>query len=150
MKGNLSFIHAATKKMETEGDIDQKDRVRRLLQQYFDLYALQDETLFFDKQTGHQAYLNQREYGSKEEIFKKFHVHNPDLIIKSHRIVVEIDGDWHWKGNGAVKKTNERNQHYEQAGYRILWLTDKEVLRPEAWDLVITLAFKLGMQVKHV
>lgn len=147
MKGKLSYIHAATKRMETEGDIEQKDRIRKLLRRYFDLHALQDETLFFDKQTGNQVFLNQAEYGSKEEIFKKFHVHNPDLLIKTHRIIIEIDGDWHWKGTGAVEKTNARNEHYEQAGFRMAWFTAKDVERLDDNELVIKLAFLTNMQV---
>jgi len=121
-----SFIHKARKEMVNDYDTDEKDRVRKILLEKFGLHALQDENLFFDKETGEDKILG-RESLTKDYIFKAFHVHNPDLLVKAHRIIVEIDGDIHWKNSKVVKATNARNEHYQAAGYKLIWLTRDEV-----------------------
>ena len=110
-------------------DTDEKGIVRNIVLDQFDLNALQDEVLYFDKVTGHLAQLTDG-YLSQEEILKKFFVHYPDLFIKSlvPQAVIEIDGAVHWQNSKAVHRTNARNCHYETAGIRFVWLTYDEVM----------------------
>ncbi len=134
-----SFIHKARKEMVNDYDTDEKDRVRKILREKFGLHALQDEHLFFDKETGEDKILG-RESLTKDYIFKRYHVHNPDLLVKDHRIIVEIDGDIHWKNAKVVKRTNARNEHYQTAGYKLIWLTRDEVRKKsddELADMVL-------------
>ncbi len=109
-------------------DTDEKARVRDILYFFFGLHAIQDEVLFFDKQSGHLVAFTEGLY-SKEQILDKYHVHYPDLLVRSSRpfTVVEIDGEVHWTNSNARKRTNRRNLHYEAAGLRFLWLTAGEV-----------------------
>lgn len=123
------WIHKARKEMVNDYDTNEKDRVRKILRKDFGLHALQDETLFFDRVSGNDVFLPAKSR-SKDYIFKKYFVHNPDLIVKDHRIIVEIDGDIHWQNAKASKATNLRNEHYEAAGFKLIWLT-----RDEVWKL---------------
>jgi very-short-patch-repair endonuclease len=77
-------------------------------------------------------------------------VHYPDLLIKNHKpvIAVEIDGPVHWENTKALKKTNERNLHYEAGGIKMLWLTKNDVLVKDQSDLILNVAGKLGMSVR--
>jgi len=120
------WIHKARKEMVNDYDTDEKDRVRKILYTDFGLHALQDEILFFDRETGMDVFLTESTQ-SKDYVFKKFFVHRPDLLIKDHRIIVEIDGDIHWQNSKVVKATNARNEHYETAGFKLIWLTRDEV-----------------------
>jgi len=120
------WIHKARKEMVNDYDTDEKDRVRKILLEDFGLHALQDEILFFDRETGMDVFLTESSQ-SKDYVFKKFFVHRPDLLVKDHRIIVEIDGDIHWQNAKASKATNARNEHYEAAGFKLIWLTRDEV-----------------------
>jgi very-short-patch-repair endonuclease len=126
---NLSFIHHAIKNAKSEVDFDNKALVQTMLSQNFGIPSLQGEVLFINRNTGNLDFVNQSKFKSKEEIFEKYFVHFPDLIIKVFKVtvVVEIDGDVHWQNNRAIKRTNERNEHYELANIKMLWLTRKEV-----------------------
>jgi len=121
-----SFIHKARKEMVNDFDTDEKNRVRKILRKDFGLHALQDETLFFDRETGRDVFLPPISL-TKDYVFKKYFVHRPDLIVKDHRIIIEIDGDVHWQNSKAAKNTNLRNEHYEAAGFKLIWLTRDEV-----------------------
>jgi len=121
--------------MVNDYDTNEKDRVRRILLTDYGLHALQDELLFFDRVTGNDVYLNQ-ERQTKEYVFKKYFVHRPDLLVKDHRIIIEIDGDIHWQNSKAAKATNIRNEHYEAAGFRLIWLTRDEVRKLD--DLILS------------
>ena len=120
------WIHKARKEMVNDYDTDEKDRVRKILHKDFGLHAIQDETLFFDRETGEDKFLPPTTL-TKQYIFKKYFVHRPDLLLRDHRIIVEIDGDIHWQNSKASKATNARNEHYEDAGFKLIWLTRDEV-----------------------
>ena len=118
-------------------DTDEKAKVRNILASRYSLHALQDEVLYFSKVTGRRVVFTEGYY-TKEEIIKKFHIHYPDLFCPHVKpeLVCEIDGSVHWENSRAVKRTNERNCHYEQAGLRFLWLTSMEVLQLNERGLV--------------
>lgn len=128
------WIHKARKDMVNDYDTNEKDRVRQILRKDFGLHALQDETLFFDRETGEDKFLAPKSL-TKEYVFKKYHVHRPDLIVKDHRIIIEIDGDIHWQNSKAAKATNARNEHYEEAGFKLIWLSRDEVRKLPDWQL---------------
>lgn len=128
-----------------EFDLDEKGRIAGILKKHFDLNMLTDEVLFFSKSTGKMIDLPMSR--SKEELLKNYYVHNPDGYIKTHEIVVEIDGNVHWQNTHAVKNTNKRNQHYGDAKLTMLWFTRDEVKNAEEDFLVNSIKAKLGLQV---
>ena len=136
------WIHKARKEMVNDYDTNEKDRVRKILRKDFGLHALQDETLFFDRATGDDKFLPSKSR-SKDYIFKKYFVHKPDLLVKDHRIIVEIDGDIHWQNSKAAKATNLRNEHYEEAGFKLIWLTRDEVRK--LGDIELTALVRLRL-----
>ncbi len=129
MKSNLSFIHQANKKATEEIDLMDKSRIQNILREYFGVPALMDEVIYIEKKTGKIGSPDPKIYRSKEEIWHDYHVHLPDLLIKllPKLSVVEIDGDVHWQNTKAVKRTNARNMHYDEAGILMCWFTRKQV-----------------------
>jgi len=135
------------KSWEDDHDTNEKNRLRQLLKTYFGLHAFQDETLFFSKLTGKLSFIHQQQFTSKEDILRFYHVHRPDLFIKTRQIVIEIDGIVHWTNSHAVKRTNERNKHYEDANLQFVWLTADEVNYASNAELVDKLALMLNLTV---
>lgn len=131
-------------------DTDEKGIVRDILLDQFDVNALQDEVVFFNKVSGHLIALDEEKF-SEEEILKRFFVHKPDLIVKSviPQIIVEIDGPVHWENSRAVKRTNARNCHYERAKLRFVWFTYDEVMNSVKSQVsLINFIVKLGEGIK--
>ena len=140
MRGNKSFIFNAIKKSESNVDFDDRANVQRVLRLQFGIPALMDEVIFISKSTGQVEVLNQKKFSSKEEIFKFYWVHCPDLKINIFKFpfVVEIDGEVHWQTSKGINQTNERNYHYETAGIKMLWLTNKEAQsKPEELEKIL-------------
>ncbi len=137
------------KNAKSEVDFDNKALVQTMLSQDFGIPSLQGEVLFINRDTGNLEFVNQAKFKSKEEIFEKYFVHFPDLIIKVFKvpIVVEIDGDVHWKNDKAIRRTNERNEHYDMAKIKMLWLTRKEV---ESKNLLNILHCRLSEILQNV
>ena len=135
------------KSWEDDHDTNEKNRLRQLLKKYFGLHAFQDETLFFSKLTGKLSFIQQQKFKSKEDILRFYHVHRPDLFIRSRYMVIEIDGIVHWTNSKAVKRTNERNKHYEGANLQFVWLTADEVNYASNAELVDKLALLLNLKV---
>ena len=117
MKKSLSFIHRANKLATTEIDLIDKARIQNILREYFGVPALMDEVIYIEKKTGKIGSPDPKIYRSKEEIWHDYFVHLPDLLIKvlPKLSVVEVDGDVHWQNTKAVKRTNARNMHYDNA-----------------------------------
>ncbi len=149
-KKSLQWIHRDRRERHDEGDIDEKFRVVQILKKYFNLDALSDEILFFDRITGKPVDLDQSQFESKDEIFHRYIVHKPDLLIKNHKpmIIVEIDGPVHWENTKAMKKTNQRNADYEASGLQMLWLTKDDALVKQQSDLVLNISARLGLRLK--
>jgi very-short-patch-repair endonuclease len=144
---NLAWIHRDRRERYNDYDIDEKFRMIYLLKKYFKLTAVTDEVLFFDRTTHKRVFVDQSKYESKQELVRHYHVHYPDLVVKNHKpvIAVEIDGPVHWQNTKALKRTNERNLHYEDGGIKILWLTKDDVLVKDQSDLILNVAGKLGI-----
>ena len=117
------------KKAESPVDFPDIARIQNILREYFGVPALMDEVIYIEKKTGKEGYPDPKIYRSKEEIWHDYHVHLPDLLIKvlPKPTVVEIDGAVHWENTTAVKKTNARNMHYDNAGILMCWFTRKQV-----------------------
>ena len=129
-------IHLARQKQIGNLDSLRKDRIRQIFLTHFNLNALEDEVIFFDKQTGKLSDVIQSNYLYKQEIYQLYHVHFPDLIIRTKILtVIEIDGDVHWLNSKAIKSTNERNLHYENQ-VKFIWLTNDQVDSLEEEQLV--------------
>ena len=141
---NLSFIHQAMKNTTTEIDLIDKARIQNILREYFGIPALMDEVIYIKKKTGRIGHPNQS-YTSKEEIWHDFIVHLPDLLIKvlPKLSVVEIDGDVHWQNKKAIRNTNARNTHYDNAGITMLWFTRKEVRELSRLEIVQLISERL-------
>jgi len=120
---------------EDAHDLDAKNKVSRVMRERLHLFTVFDKPLFISKVT-HQVQLEQPDcYDSRESILKDYVVHLPDLFNKKHCIVVEIDGDWHFNTRKGVRQTNQRNEDYELAGIKLVWLTSAEVKDSEEYDL---------------
>lgn len=128
--GSNQWIYEAMKSKDPKDfDFDEKQKIHGILKQSFGLNALFDEVLFIDRQLM-SVVKSPLFCSSKEDVYKLYHVHNPDLLIKNWKgglLVVEIDGPVHWENSKAVKRTNERNTHYGQAKIKMLWFTRDEV-----------------------
>jgi len=147
--GNKSFIHRAMRNAETEVDFDEKATVQRTMSRVFGIPALMDEVLFISKFGGNLVALDQSKFSSKEDIYNLYFVHSPDLLVKvfNFPMVIEIDGPVHWENTKAMKNTNARNCHYEQAGIKMLWLTKKDAQSAELVDIIHTrLSALLGFE----
>jgi len=145
-----SFIHKAMKNRDSNVDVDDIDKVRRLLGTYFDIHALEPlQPLFFNKLTGTLTRLEQQQFKSKEQIARNYHIFNPDLTFthRDNQWVAEIDGDVHWQNSKSVKRTNLRNETYETAGIKMLWFTRDEVRKSTVKDLINRMSNVLGMEI---
>ena len=116
----------ARKNQQGESDLYEKQKVAKLLRHHFGLYCIfHDLSLAIHKEERWYArVLTESQYHSG-----LFYTHKPDLIVpdSSPLIVIEIDGDVHWQNSKSVRNTNERNEHYDFAGFRFVWLTSQEV-----------------------
>jgi len=123
---NAQWRNEARKKQEGESDLFQKNKVARIVRNYFGLPCIfHDCSLaIHKKQHWYAQALNESQFHSGA-----FWRHKPDLIVPSSKplIVIEIDGDVHWQNKKSIENTNKRNDHYEQAGFRFIWLTSREV-----------------------
>ena len=140
----------ARKNQEGESDLYQKQKVAKLLRHYFNLPCIfHDLSLAIHKEERWYARsLTESQYHSG-----LYWTHKPDLICPntSPLIVIEIDGSAHWEISGSVKKTNERNEHYEFAGFRFLWLLSSEVNNTDELLLRILVdkLARLNIKLKH-
>jgi len=146
--GKKRFIHKAMKDKDPgDFDLDEKARIMRLLNHYFKLNPLTDEVLLFSKNTG--KLVSGEPVGmTKQEMQKWYFIHRPDLLIKNfhnYLIAVEIDGAVHWQNSKACRRTNERNEHYETGGIKLLWFTKDEVVKDDTLTLVKKIAGILKM-----
>lgn len=125
-------------------DTDEKAIVRTILRDKFSLHALQDEVLYFNKESGRLVSLGENNY-TETEILKKFFVHYPDLFCPntSPQVVIEVDGEIHWANSKVRKRDNARNSHYQQAQLRFIRLRTKEVLQLDEPELVKEIGLQL-------
>lgn len=130
-------------------DLEVKNRLATVMREKLHLYTVFDLPLFISKVT-HQVQLEQPEcYESREAVLKDYVVHLPDLFNKKHGIVWEIDGMWHFNSHKGVKQTNQRNEDYELAGIKLVWLTPAEVKRKDDDGLANLVLGQLVTQRKY-
>lgn len=126
MMANQWMWHAM-KKWEDAHDLELKNKVARVLHKRLNYPSFFDRTIFI-KRNDYLTWtdLHPTGYKSKEALLRDWWVQNPDVLVKRHGLIVEIDGDWHFNSPKGIKLTNARNEHYDIAGLRLVWLTTKE------------------------
>ena len=94
-----SYVHKARKSDNYKYDLDEKDKVRKILLERFGLYAFEDEVITW----------------SEEHRY-------PDLFIKSEQTAIELDGEGHGFGDDitTTDKTWKRNRFYEDIGMKLI------------------------------
>jgi len=120
------FVHEADKKREEEQDLMDKAKIARVLKGYFGLSCIYHD-LFIGIHKRHRYWM--RELTEKQLESNEFWPHKPDLIVTNSKqpMIIEIDGDYHFNTKRGIKQTNDRNQHYELAGVKLVWLLRSEV-----------------------
>jgi len=123
-----SYVARAYREDDTEKDIMLKWKLIKNLKIKFGIYARTGPKIAIHRKYG---YIKQNL--AKHEI-KDFYLHNPDVTALKNNppLIFEIDGDIHFLKDRVVKRTNSRNEHYEQAiingkHLKLIWLTDTEV-----------------------
>lgn len=132
------YIHRANANRVGEKDIDEKFLVIDELRKW-QLYGKTDEILYFSKSTNELCFSIdvEKECNSKEEVFKKYFVHKPDILVDKTvpAFIVEIDGTIHQDKWKVKQKTGFRDSHYRTAGFKLVVIektNDKEL--PENWE----------------
>ena len=124
-------------------DSECKQILSRVLKDDLHIYTTFDQILFINKTTGAVTYEQPPECLSKEDVYANYEVHLPDLFSKPHALAVEIDGDWHFNTKKGIKQTNKRNEDYDFAKIKLLWMTPKEILDCKDDDAVAGLILGL-------
>jgi len=83
--------------------------------------ALFDETIFVNKTTFEWQTKQPTGYESKEDLLRCWEVFKPDILIKKHNMIIEMDGDFHFNMKKGVKQTQKRNQYYEYMKIKFVW-----------------------------
>jgi len=120
------WIYRAMKEWDDSHDLAIKQRITRIVKERLDLYVVYDQVIFINKESRRWQKEQPPQYLTKSELLADWDVQIPDILNAKHNIVIEIDGDVHWKNRKAVKNTNRRNQNYEMAGLRLVWLFTSE------------------------
>lgn len=143
-------MHRANRLRTEEPDLDDKAKVSRILKGYFGLATIyHDLFIGIHKRENYWA----RELTREQLESNDFWPHKPDLIVTNYKrpLIIEIDGDVHFFNDRGVRRTNERNQHYEMAGIGLVWLLRSEVQNTDT-RLAVILAERLnryGIQMRH-
>ena len=125
-----SYNHRANANRVGEKDIDEKFLVINELRKW-QLYGKTDEILYFSKSTNEQetSDMVQNNCKSKEEVFQKYHVHKPDILIDKSipSFIVEIDGSIH-----AMQKDYDkmRDEIISLKGFGVLRIANEELRNP--------------------
>jgi len=121
------WIWRAMSEWQDAHDLEWKRNISKVLRDKLGLPSVFDQTIFI-KRSGFLMWTDSHPYGykSKDALMRDWWVQNPDILVKRHNLVVEIDGDWHFNTKKGIKMTNARNDHYEQGGIKLVWLTSKE------------------------
>lgn len=57
---------------------------------------------------------------TKPDIDGKKHKYTPDIMVKRHKIIIEVDPNFTHSGAGRIAHDIDRNRAYAQLGYKIL------------------------------
>lgn len=92
-------------------DSVEKNRLQKILKDYFKCYCLFDRVIFISKYD--YTWTDIQPNGTKEEIYKKYYIHIPDILIKiPYPIIIELDGDFHFNTKKGITQTRNRNEIY--------------------------------------
>lgn len=127
-------------------DMQAKQKLQRVLRDELHIYTLFDPTVFIQKSSGTVTMEQPSGYESKADILRHFYVHMPDMFSRTHNLAIEIDGDWHFNSKKGVKQTNARNENYDFARIKLLWLTPKEILDSRSDEALTDLVLGLLAQ----
>jgi len=111
-----------------------KEVVSRVLREELHIHTVFDRTIFINKSTGDWQVEHPEGYASKAELLVDWDVHIPDMFSLILGLAIEIDGDWHFNTAKGRKQTNKRNQNYDFAKIKLLWMTPKEISKCENDD----------------
>ena len=91
-----AFVHRAFRKASEEPDVQIKREIKQAMADNFKIYFLEGENI-------------QTENGFRR----------PDLISKSKKLIIEIDGSWHDTLRGQ-RHDEKRNDDYKKLGFRCI------------------------------
>jgi very-short-patch-repair endonuclease len=97
-----AFIHKAFRKANEEPDVQVKREIKNALVKY-KILLLENETVKTDN--GYRR---------------------PDLLDKTNKLVIEIDGTWHGTQKGQ-KHDDKRNADYKKLGFKVI-IVETELL----------------------
>lgn len=141
---NKQFIRKAMKNWDSSDahDWNEKIKVATVLKDGFSYSCFYDRTIFVSK-LDFTFSDKQPKLLNKEEILQNFYIFKPDIWIKTHNIIIEIDGLFHFNTIKGVKQTNHRNKIYDYMGVKFVWFTTKQVKESDAAELYQLLKEKL-------
>ena len=91
-----SYVHRAFRKATEEPDVQIKREIKKVMADNFKIYFLEGEKI------------------QTENAFRR-----PDLIDKSKKLIIEIDGSWHDTMKGR-RHDEKRNYDYQKLGFRCI------------------------------
>jgi len=125
--GNKQWIWRAMSEWDNAHDLECKKIVSNCLRHELHIYTVIDQTIFIHKKSGNWQVEHPQGYTTKGELLVDWDVHMPDLFALMTGLAIEIDGDWHFNTAKGRKQTNKRNEHYDYAKIKLVWLTPKEI-----------------------
>lgn len=69
---------------------------------------------------GYRLYPHGTAIVTKPDVYGKKHKYTPDIMIKRHKIIVEVDPQYTHGGAGKIAHDIDRNRAYSQLGYKIV------------------------------
>ncbi len=134
------WMHRAMKDWDPSSakDEDAKVRVQDVLRAKWGYKCVFDRTIFIDKNSFTIHTEQPKDCTSKEDVYKKYYIHIPDILIRtvSGTKVVELDGDVHFNSSKGVKNTNLRNEHYEYANIKLVWFYTPTLMKMSTEEII--------------
>lgn len=124
-------------------DWNEKKKIADILRNLFHYFCIYDRTIFVNKKDFSYSDKQPAGFTSKEDILKNYYIFRPDILVKSHNIIIEIDGLFHFNTKKGVKQTNHRNEIYEYMGVKFVWFTTEMVQTSTLAELYQILKEKL-------
>ena len=83
-------------------------------------------------------------YISKRGEIKKFYI--ADFCDKSHKIVIEIDGEYHFTPE-QIALDNERSEAIKKKGYVVYRITNEDVFNGKSTGLLYNIYKRIGIDI---
>lgn len=132
-----SFIHHAMKQWDCNDAHDsiEKNRLQKILKKHFNYYCLFDRTIFISKYN--YTWTDIQPNYNKKEIYKKYHIHKPDILIKiPFNIIIELDGDFHFNTKKGITQTKLRNKIYNSMNVKFISFSTKQFNKMSDIELI--------------